>query len=244
MKTAPILLLLCITLFSSCYHVYYIPAVQQVPGFREKNEIKVSGHISSEDMSTSYHAQAAWAVTDKLAVTGAFFKGIGDYDKTEGGAGWYAEGGAGYYMPLRKIWSAELYSGAGYSSQWHDYGSAPRKVYDFAKLYIQPSLTAYVGPLDIVISGRLSAVDFLKTHPDNGMYGAPDKKGYLFAEPALTLRLGGEWCKLQAQYQFAFCNRANDLEYADLQFSLGVQLALSHIRIPKETPKKGIKYFF
>lgn len=64
-------------LLSSCSHYYYVPNVQNVPLFREKNEYRISGSYGFGDESSCAEVQAAYSVSDKIGIMTDFMSAKG-----------------------------------------------------------------------------------------------------------------------------------------------------------------------
>ena len=64
-------------LLSSCTHYYYVPNVQNVPLFREKNEFRLSGACGFGDYSKCAEFQVAFSLTDHIAMMTDFMSAKG-----------------------------------------------------------------------------------------------------------------------------------------------------------------------
>lgn len=66
MKNFTFLILLLVFLFSSCVHNYYVPHVQNVPLFKNKGELQLSGHFGGGTFTSGFDLQTALSLTDNL----------------------------------------------------------------------------------------------------------------------------------------------------------------------------------
>ena len=55
-------------LFCCCSHYYYVPNVQNVPLFREKNQYRLSGSYGLGTETKCLEFQGAYSITDKLGI--------------------------------------------------------------------------------------------------------------------------------------------------------------------------------
>lgn len=159
--------------------------------------------------------QGAYAITNHLAVAAGlsfYRKGIDAPDNDYDGIN-YGEAAVGYYRPLGGIFTAEVYGGAGLSSQHHvftDLGHADAKS---VKCFVQPNIGLSVPLFDMGLSSRVSSVSYFgidnQVSPTGLSWAAQDhasveylrNRTFLLIEPAFTVRTGWKWLKVQ--YQFA-----------------------------------------
>src|SRR5690349_20551879 len=126
MKTNFLLLTIsgCIMLSAtSCVHYYYAPNSNNVPLFKEKNEMRIQAQYSTvgpvsdyTDAIGGFEIQSAYAVGNHTAVQLNFLHA--NYDDEYGsGDGNYIEAAAGYFRPsVDKHWIFETYAGLGIGS--------------------------------------------------------------------------------------------------------------------------------
>lgn len=216
--------------FCSCQHYYYVPNVQNVPLFKEKNEASVCGVQSINIDYSNSEVMGAYSVTDNIAVISNFMtvNDNDDYPYNKGN-GFYGEGAVGYYKELDENASVEVFTGFGLSKQHHLYG---KSVYDgntgtnrvinfgtsdlyFRKYFIQPEIGFTYGAFDVALSARICCLSFykinnqilgdsvVKYYPDRTKYFNVDdiaaQRFYYLLEPALTVRGGWKFIKLQLQ---------------------------------------------
>lgn len=172
-------------LLSSCSHYYYVPNVQNVPLFREKNEYRISGSYGFGDESSCAEVQAAYSVSDKIGIMTDFMSAKGGtVSDNNWGKGYYFDGAIGYYKPLGRSGVFEIYGGAGGGNQHHQYvvsnysngtvtnSSGGTSDLAFMKIFVQPSLGLTYKIFDIAVSTRISRLSFINI--DNRIYGNPD----------------------------------------------------------------------
>ena len=111
-------------MFCSCSHYYYVPNVQNVPLFREKNEYRISGTYGLGTETSCLEVQGAYSVTGNLGIMTNFMsaKGI-DNNEESWAKGTYLDAAIGYYKPLHKSGVFEIYGGVSGSKQHHQYRS-------------------------------------------------------------------------------------------------------------------------
>jgi len=225
---------------SSCTHYYYIPNVQNVPLFREKNEFR--GTIAAgggEEISTA-EVQVAYSVTKNLAIMTNFMSGKGgEVEDNNWAKGKYLDGAVGYFKPFNEFGSFEIYAGFGACNQHHQYGtkdySDGTADLSFVKYFLQPSLGLTFRAFDIAISTRFSQLSFYKVDNQITMDNielyyvdtiAQNKKSYLF-EPALTIR--GGWKNVKVQLQFSASKNLTqpNLRFEKSNISIGIYFTIS-----------------
>jgi hypothetical protein len=223
-KKPPVLraVVICFTVLTSeCSHFYYVSPVQDVPLFTQKNEYRVSAFIGSSTESISGNMQAAWSVTDNIAVMAnvLFAKGLNDANDSWG-RGFNADAGAGYFKPSDRHRIFEIYGGTGFSRQHHVYREtifnefspshiAGNSSLSSFKLFLQPSVGWKFKGFETALSARFNSLSFfninnditwsLNEHEYNKLNSLEGKRTYFFFEPAITIRFGMENVKIQVQ---------------------------------------------
>jgi hypothetical protein len=239
-------------IFCSCTHYYYVSNVQNVPLFREKNEYRLSGTFGLGTETKCLEVQGAYSVTGNFGVMTNFMSAKGIENSEESWAkGTYMDVAIGYYKPLPKTGVFEIYGGVGGSKQHHQYRSeisdpgnpafnnlsAGTSDLSFIKIFVQPSIGMTFNGFDIAFSTRFNRLTFNKT--DNQIDILSNKyefdklnataqiKNFLFFEPALTLR--GGWKYLKVQLQGATASYLNNDRYHFDQYhiSIGLNVAIS-----------------
>ncbi len=237
-------------LLSGCIHYYYVPNIQNVPMFTEKDEYRMSvSYGLSESVSTEI--QAAYSVTDHLGVMTNWISARGiDNDENSWGTGNFLEGGLGYFRPLGKSGVVELYGGAGGSRQHHQYGirdfdpydttiinnNAGTSVLSFARLFVQPSMGMSWKAFDFAFSTRFCSLFFNKIdnqidrtrneYEFNKLDFLVHNRNHLYFEPAITIRCG--WDLVKVQLQGSMASYFNSKHYFDdYHITLGIYGAIS-----------------
>lgn len=202
-----------IFLLQGCRAVY-IPNMQNVPTFTEKKEIRATLGVNNYQM--------AYAATDKIGLmlngqhiktqrNGVDLRQSANFEETSKKS--LIEGGIGYFKKMEKRGSFEIYGGVGRGNISFDRRDSLTNVgYDryFAKtsrLFIQPGFGWSVNDfVEIAFSLRVLRLKFFDADisqydPDDTWFGQDlsllDKA--TFAEPALTMRFGGEKVKFHIQ---------------------------------------------
>lgn len=260
MKKRNIFFLIGFILLSSCSHTYYVPNTVNVPLFKEKNEVRFAGHYNSDNV-TVYEFQAAYAITNNLAVMANYMYGYEytyEYFKNDCGYGHYLDAAVGYYKPLNKHFVVEVFGGLGACSQYHLYKGEylffnghyyPMMYYAnmfFLKNFIQPSIGFTFDYFDIALSTRLAYLSYF-----NIIHNLPSsngniidlqkiiaKRNFLVFEPALTIRGGWKYVKLQAQLCPSFSNDL--LPSSGGIFSVGLYLSFAE-RFYRKNKENNLK---
>jgi hypothetical protein len=221
---------------SSCTHYYYMPATQNVPLFKEKDEYRASISLGTGDETTTADIQTAYAFNDKFALMTNFMLAWGG-DDHDGGKGQYIDAAFGYFQPLGKHGVFEIFEGIGGSKQHHQYvgQSLSKGTADlsFTKIFIQPSIGLTYNAFDIAFTSCFSNINFHKV--DNNIdpsvrdYYLVDlisrnKNSFLF-EPSLTIRGGWKNVKLQLQAGLSQNLFNAALDFETFKLSVGLTFA-------------------
>ncbi len=226
MKKQNVFFLIAIIVLSSCSHTYYVPNTVNVPLFKEKNEIRLAGYYYS-DQVTTYEIQGAYSITNNLAVMANYMYGYDytkEYVKEDCGFGHYVDAAAEYYKPLNKYFVLEAFGGMGICNQSHLYKGEYlyasghyiptryiAKVF-FIKNFMQTSIGFTSNYFDIALSTRIANLTYLNTFqnlpPSDYDYMDLQKiyliRNFLVLEPALTIRGGWKYVKIQTQLCYSF----------------------------------------
>jgi hypothetical protein len=248
MKNLKIFFLLAAILLCSCTHYYYVPNIQNIPLFREKNEYHLSGSYGGGMYSNSIEVQASYSLPYNIGLMANYMhtKG-GDISDNDYGKGNYFEGALGYYKPFEEFEGVfEIYGGIGGGKQNHEYSSRHfdqweyyhsydgRSDMSFSKLFVQPSFGLTFDMFDVALSTRLCRLSFADIHNnitdpvELDEANSLSDKNYYFIEPALTLR--GGWKYVKFQFQFAYTGYLGNPEYyfyEDIHFSAGLYFTLA-----------------
>ena len=257
MKNLTITILFFSVMLSSCSHYYYVPNVQNVPLFREKNEYRISGSYGFGDESSCAEVQAAYSISDKIGIMTDFMSARGGtVSDNNWGSGYYFDGAIGYYKPLARSVVFEIYGGAGGSNQHHQYvnlnynnGTFSNSFggtsdLSFMKIFVQPSLGLTYKAFDIAVSTRICRLSFINI--DNSISGNTDiynevnnlsDKSHLFFEPCITVRGGWKYVKVQIQAAYSgYLNKPRLYFGEESHLSVGLYVAISG-RYKKDNPK-------
>jgi len=229
-------ILFAILLFSGCTQYYYVPNIQNVPLFREKNEYRVTIATGAGDESTCTEVQTAYSVTDKIGVMANFMTAKGVNSSSNNSAkGNFLEAAVGYYKPVEKAGVFEVYGGIGGGNQYHEYPDSGSSALSSLRLFVQPSYGFTFNPVDIAFSTRLSALSFVRI--ENHVYGNPvlyadvnslSHQTHLLLEPALTVRAGWKNVKLQLQFLYVGYLNSERLNIGEeTHLSLGLNIAIA-----------------
>ena len=235
-------------LLCSCSHYYYVPSTQNVPLFRERNEYRLSGMRAGGEESVCTEVQAAYSVTDHIGIMANYMSARGGdiSDNTNWAKGNYIDGAIGYYKPINKYGVFEIYGGFGGSNQHHHYmnpfytSTAPYNsdggVSDlsFTKIFVQPSFGFTFKAFDIAASTRICILSFHDIN--NQISGNIDEYNrlnnlsndvHLFLEPAITIRGGWKYVKLQFQASTASYFNNPDSHFENYHIAIGLYIAFS-----------------
>jgi len=146
------------------------------------------------------------------------------------GRGHYADGAIGFFHPINEELIFEVFSGYGQSRQHHKYGNMisegtynQSRTIDygssdlwFRKYYLQPAIGVSMNAVDIALSLRFSGLSFYRINNailtdtvnkyeyNSPLYSRVDdianQRNYYLAEPAVTIRAGWQFVKLQFQW--------------------------------------------
>jgi len=248
MKKQLIALLFLPVLFCSCTHYYYVPNTQNVPLFREKNEYRISGTLAGGEESSCKELQAAYSVTDHIGIMANFMsvKGGTISDNYNWARGNYFDAAIGYFKPVSKYGVFEIYGGVGGSNQHHHYmapfsfngtsttSSAGTADLSFTKVFVQPSFGFTTNGFDIIASTRICLLSFNSVvnqvsgnvNENNTLNNISDGS-HLFLEPAITIRGGWKYVKLQLQASTASYLNNPDLHFEEYHLSIGLHIAIA-----------------
>lgn len=239
--------------YCSCSHYYDVPNVQNVPMFREKNEYRFSGAYGLGTETSCMELQGAYSVTRNIGVMSNFMyaKGIDNHEDSWA-KGTYLDAAIGYYKPLQKSGVFEIYGGVGGSTQHHQYintnfgsGNPPDKnpsagtsELSFIKIFVQPSIGMTFNGFEFAFSTRFNRLTFNKTdnHIDkllneyefDKLNTTAQTKNFLFFEPALTIR--GGWKYLKVQLQGATASYLNNEHYHFDQYHISIGLNVAIVK--------------
>ena len=196
----------------------------------QSKEYRASGktaqhHLAYNSSGSNTAMQGAYAITNNLAVTAglSFYRKGSDADDFDYDGINYGEAAVGYYRPLNGLFIAEVYGGTGISSQHHKFADIGHADAKSAKFFVQPNIGLSIPLLDVAISTRLSNINYFgidnQVNTASGSSWAMQdyanveylrNRTFLLLEPALTIRTGWKWLKLQ--YQLAYVWQLNNTD--------------------------------
>jgi len=203
LQSALLILLLAGT---SCSTTLYKSNTVNTPLFHEAGEVRIGAGPGN--------VQAAYALTDRIGIMGNFYWERYNKDNKDN-SGHLIEVGAGYFQPVHKNLIFETYGGVGLGKitfrQQNQAGTSIRN-YDVngMRLFLQPGIGYCTPYFEAAFTPRLSFVSY----SNFSAFGYPpqeletehlDKEIientlWMFIEPAITLRGGYKWIKVQVQY--------------------------------------------
>ena len=239
-------ILITVSVLCSCTHHYYIQNAQNVPLFKEKNELNGTLAVGGGDEINKVDAQGAYSIADNIGLMGSFMYAEDESsdESSDGGYGFFGDASFGYFYPLNNYFVFETYAGFGFASQHHTYSNSGENTelstadLTFIKYFIQPSIGLTTNYFDIALSFRLSNLNFTDVgyYPYSGdpsqsydfseLYYIKRNRDYYLLEPAATLRLGYKSFKFQLQIAHSIFLSKPDFSIADLSMTLGVNIQL------------------
>jgi hypothetical protein len=193
---------------SGCNPVFYAPTSHNLPLFREKHEIHITATGISTDQADGFEGQAAYSITNHFGIiaNGSYLSGENE-TKTRSGNGYLGEFGAGYFKPIGENFVFEIFTGGGTGKVSTTNNNGYTFDLNFAKYFLQPTIGYSTKFADIAFSPKIAMVQFKHGLTENyetdvnGNYNLyfTGKRNYIAFEPALTIRGGWKYTKLQLQ---------------------------------------------
>lgn len=229
-------------LFTQSCKIMYTPNMQNVPLFKEKNEVRATiGY-------TNY--QAAYAVTDNIGIMANAQYDKSNWEFTSGSYGYkyeskefLVEGGAGYFMPLGESGVFEAYGGGGIGSNSFNRNysdTASTIIFDNystskARFFVQPSIGMTNKNIDFAFSTRVVGLKFNNitstgyTQEELKIDNLTDldKPLFLFFEPALTFRVGWNYVKFHTQAIMSLKMNSEPLNYIPFSINFGAHINIA-----------------
>ena len=203
-------LLVGVVVTQGCNPIYYSPSTQLVPLLSGKGDHSVAVAANN----TRGELQAAYAVGDQFAlgVNGGRFRQK-DNTSGDGGSGTFGEVAVGYFQNISTHVVFETYGLYGMGSVENHFkssvaanpGTDGKISSDLTRFGVQPAL-GYRGRLfEAAISTRIASLNYSNPH-GTLVFDRQNQVSYLnsnnqmwLVEPALTLRAGAQFLKLQLQ---------------------------------------------
>lgn len=231
-----LLYLAAFPLWVACNPVFYSPSSQHIPLLTEEKEFSASASYVTAESTESMALKAAYAINPHWALmAGGSFHFNGETDShTASGGGGYIEGGAGYFKRIGEKFVFDTYGLVGFGGMNNRF---PQSVTNYPNtngrieanllsLAVQPAIGFKSRYFEAALSTRASLINYRNIQgslvAQNADQQSPSsQQEYLAAhrnnfllEPALTLRGGLEFLKLELQ--------------------TGVSLNLSHPDFPQD----------
>jgi len=204
--------LLCSLLLTGCVQTYYIPNSHHVPLLTQKKDARAvaSYYSTSRDMITSvpgFELQGSYAASDHVGLMTNFLHAgrttdDGYFNTT------YGDLGVGYFTTnASKKLVFEAYTGFGLGSANNGFGGNVTSSADYSKFFLQPGLGFKSRYFDAAFSWRWgtihhSSITSSGTLPTGGQVDFDwlvSRPSYTISEPAITVRAGVDFLKLQVQ---------------------------------------------
>ena len=204
-----------VLLWSGCGPKYYVPNTHNAPLLRQKGEAALS--FAAGEWRAEFQGAHAATHHTALMLNGSFFHPEDD-EEGDGGKGQLVEVGLGYYRMLPRKIAFETYGLLGighvenhFPSTLADHPSTTGEIESTLWRYgIQPALGFRSRYLDAAVSARITGLHYGNLS-GNLVFAGEDQVAYLrrksdnlLVEPALTLRMGYDFLKLQMQLGHSF----------------------------------------
>jgi hypothetical protein len=218
--------------FTSCKSVYQPNAIN-TPLLNNAGEIRAT--VDPQNV------QLAYAITDHAGVMlNGFYVKENSENNAIKGTGGLVEVGFGYFTRVRPF-IFETYIGGGLGSvQFNETrvdDNNQTNVYRFEaqgmRFFVQPSFGLGTRFFDVAITprfvlGKYSSVSTNYSTDDqiDGRFYQIDRPLWSFIEPAITIRGGYQWIKLQAQFGLSQKLNSEPLSYKDSFVNVGISFNL------------------
>ena len=213
---------------NSCSTTLYKSNTVNTPLFHEAQEVRLGAGPGN--------VQAAYALTDRVGIMGnVYWESYEEGSKDNSGN--LIELGAGYFQPVHKDVIFEAFGGVGLGKiEFRQTGQngAPTRTYDVNGLrwFIQPGIGYNMPYFEAAFTPRFSFVSYsnftasgytpqeIETeHLSKDMI---ENTLWMFMEPAITLRGGYKWIKVQAQYGVTMKLNADELNHGKDFFTVSL----------------------
>ncbi|HLP75136.1 MAG TPA: hypothetical protein VK155_19695 [Bacteroidales bacterium] len=222
--------------------------------FKEKNEYRLHGSFGLGTGTICFEGQGAYSVTSNFGIMTNFMSAKGIENSSKSWAkGNYFDVAIGYYKPLRKSGVFEIYGGVGGSKQHHQYmaenydpsnplynnSNAGTSNESFIKIFIQPSIGITFNWFDFAFSTRFNRltfnnienqIDITSNKPEfDKLFFTTQTKNFWFFEPALTIRGGWKYFKIQLQGSTGSYLNNEHYQFDQFHISAGINIASKKI---------------
>lgn len=202
MKSRFILLFVSACLFTSCSPIFYQPNSLNIPLISEEEEHRFSAnYITSE--ANGFELQYAGTIGPSMAL---MLNGM-YVSKPEGseysGYGNLLEGGLGFYQPMGKHWSFNLFGGGGLGRAELRSKNFNQTMFGYQRYFAQPSIGIRKKRFEAGFALRVCGLVFnienmsLTNQEARAALIEFSRKTVLLVEPGIVFRYGFENVKLQ-----------------------------------------------
>lgn len=220
--------------FSACNTTLYVSNAVNAPVLKEKGEVKVA--VTQNDLQAAVGAGNNFGI-----IANGYYQNYKASDNYEHGGG-YGELGIGFFTNTEDDNSLffEMYGGAGYGTihkqemfrdQFDNSYMASFNA-EAGKIFLQPDFAFSNKFVDVIFTPKFSFVKYTSfshtNYPEqelrNDYLDNDNLTGpvFMFAEPALTLRGGYKFIKLQAQFGLTLNLTGNNIRHPSSFSSLGL----------------------
>lgn len=226
----------------ACNPIYYSPSTHNVPLLDGKGDLAGAVAVQSDRVE----AQAAYALSDHLAVqfNGGFLS-PDDLENGDGGSGHFLELGLGYFEPAGPrgmIWEIQGLFGHGAfenhfpSTLAANPGTTGEIEGKMFRVGVLPALGYRSSWFEAAASSRIAMLGFtgvtgsLVYEDEDQVAHLRNDSRYVLIEPALTVRAGLDWAKLQLQAGYSLNLTDPDFRQDDSMVTLGIFLRTPRAR--------------
>lgn len=229
---------------AACSPVYYAPSTQHVPLLTEKEEFTISGSYSGSASADGAAFNGAYALNQNwgLMAGGSLFFGEEASDDSPHGGGGYFEAGGGYFTKVSDKLVFETYGLVGFGGMKnrfpqsvHEYPGTDGEIkanilsvaiqpsFGFKSQYFEAALSLTTSMINYSnIRGNLMMQNRDQEAAANQQDYLKDNRGHLLFEPALTIRGGLEFLKIEAQTGGSLNLTNRDFPQEDSWVSVGL----------------------
>lgn len=210
-----IILLLLLVASSACTTMYYAPNSQNVPLADSKGDLRLRVGYGQGTEANVAELQGSYALTNHVGTLVNLSRFWGNYSSTAVSSSSSAsmiEGGLGYFNSIGgSSYKFEVYGGYGHAIALRSsyFGSLD---YQVRRFFIQPAIAYDKGNVEIALSTRgghhqFFNLDYSLSNPNEDLsqeYNFTANPNHFMVEPAITLRFGTKYVKLQFQTVLSF----------------------------------------
>lgn len=220
MKRLLFILLPALTL-AGCSPVFYTPPSQNVPLLTDKHELTASSSFVESESTGGMDVKVAYAVTPHVGIVagGNGYFPASDSKSNSSGSGGLVEAGAGYFTTVSKKFVFETYGLLGYGWMKNRFPQsvdrnpetdgkinanlfsiAAQPSFGFKTRYFEAALSVKSGFITYThIGGNLIEQNADQSAESSQQQYLADHKNNFMLEPAITLRGGLDFLKIQLQ---------------------------------------------